>query len=743
MSQWQCTEDETGTGTLSVQGDSGNPQESDWQIRVDSSDLKLHQERYEDGSWVDHGVSGSFETENIILENALARIRYRAPHGLHGEDHLHNLIKAAADSTGVLIGNVGGATTIVHGGELFSMTPSGSEENVSLQPLEDTTQPITDYTFTLKTQSDRDYINLSIYSETVCDHVRISFATASGALFAESCEAYAYNRGHATAQAMIIGENVFSTTESVPVRAEQIIQIRIQCSSACNIKGSVISSQFVPKLASDLYPLDDCSFIQHSTLLHTDLTGTATVAAGTPNVVGTGTLFQSELNVEDAIRIDTEIFTVQAIASDTALTLDSNHVAGATDTTFIYRDPDYLLNLLNGDGVSKMSLDRRGNLIVNGGARVNGLLDVHDGSRYRVRVTSSITTLTSGNGSFEVKASGSEAGFYNNLRYLRITGELLVFRDGGADRVKIDGTDTILKSPGSTCLLTLSNTGLVITGPTSLVGAAAVTGALSFSSITGDVHLGTASAKIYASDDLSYLELAVNGQLQFRYDGTARIFSNNVSTLLSSPDGDSSFYVDDSGVYLDSCGYEVLDADATHVKIWSPDNNSSLLINNTQVEISSKLEVTGEARVCAGSSNAHLHVAPYSAVYAGGSIVLEGSYNSVDADYSDWNLDNFWGYIRLYNGADYASYVRIMNGGSGNVTLQLDDDDSGICVGTVSAAKTPSAGIEIRSVTQALLLSRMTTTERNALTALDGMVLYNTTDGRMQFREGGVWVNLN
>ena len=60
MSQWQCTEGETGTGTISVQGDSGNPQESDWQIRVDPSDLKLHQERYEGGSWVDradrHGV---------------------------------------------------------------------------------------------------------------------------------------------------------------------------------------------------------------------------------------------------------------------------------------------------------------------------------------------------------------------------------------------------------------------------------------------------------------------------------------------------------------------------------------------------------------------------------------------------------------------------------------------------------------------------------------------------------------
>ena len=53
-----------------------------------------------------------------------------------------------------------------------------------------------------------------------------------------------------------------------------------------------------------------------------------------------------------------------------------------------------------------------------------------------------------------------------------------------------------------------------------------------------------------------------------------------------------------------------------------------------------------------------------------------------------------------------------------------------------------SAGIEISSPTRALLLSRMTTTARDALTAVNGMLLYNSTDDKFQGYEAGAWVNL-
>ena len=41
-----------------------------------------------------------------------------------------------------------------------------------------------------------------------------------------------------------------------------------------------------------------------------------------------------------------------------------------------------------------------------------------------------------------------------------------------------------------------------------------------------------------------------------------------------------------------------------------------------------------------------------------------------------------------------------------------------------------------------MLLGNMTTTQRNALTAANGMMIYNTSDNKFQGYEAGAWVNL-
>jgi len=41
-----------------------------------------------------------------------------------------------------------------------------------------------------------------------------------------------------------------------------------------------------------------------------------------------------------------------------------------------------------------------------------------------------------------------------------------------------------------------------------------------------------------------------------------------------------------------------------------------------------------------------------------------------------------------------------------------------------------------------LTVASLTTTERNALTAANGMIIYNSTDNKFQGYEGGSWANL-
>jgi len=54
-----------------------------------------------------------------------------------------------------------------------------------------------------------------------------------------------------------------------------------------------------------------------------------------------------------------------------------------------------------------------------------------------------------------------------------------------------------------------------------------------------------------------------------------------------------------------------------------------------------------------------------------------------------------------------------------------------------------TGAVSITTTTGALTLPRLTTTQRNALTAANGMIIYNTTDSKFQGYAGGAWVNLH
>lgn len=61
--------------------------------------------------------------------------------------------------------------------------------------------------------------------------------------------------------------------------------------------------------------------------------------------------------------------------------------------------------------------------------------------------------------------------------------------------------------------------------------------------------------------------------------------------------------------------------------------------------------------------------------------------------------------------------------------------------GTSFGLSSVSAGLEISGNTQALLLSRMVTGDRDGLTAVNGMMLYNADTNKIQSYENGAWID--
>jgi len=66
-----------------------------------------------------------------------------------------------------------------------------------------------------------------------------------------------------------------------------------------------------------------------------------------------------------------------------------------------------------------------------------------------------------------------------------------------------------------------------------------------------------------------------------------------------------------------------------------------------------------------------------------------------------------------------------------------------LVVGDTDQPTNSSIAIEIKSTTKAFMNATMTTTERNALTAINGMQIYNTTTDKLQVYAAGSWVDLH
>jgi phage-related protein len=89
----------------------------------------------------------------------------------------------------------------------------------------------------------------------------------------------------------------------------------------------------------------------------------------------------------------------------------------------------------------------------------------------------------------------------------------------------------------------------------------------------------------------------------------------------------------------------------------------------------------------------------------------------------------------------YLNFMTTPDGSVSRVERMRISQTGQIGIGTAGEPAT-SAMVEISSTTGALLLPRMTTTQRDALTAVNGMLIYNSTTNKFQGYENGAWTNL-
>lgn len=73
-------------------------------------------------------------------------------------------------------------------------------------------------------------------------------------------------------------------------------------------------------------------------------------------------------------------------------------------------------------------------------------------------------------------------------------------------------------------------------------------------------------------------------------------------------------------------------------------------------------------------------------------------------------------------------------------SFSMDATTGNVGIGTAAAAA--SAALDIVSTLGALLLPRMTTAQRNALGAVNGMIIYNSNTNKIEGYEAGAWVDI-
>ena len=102
---------------------------------------------------------------------------------------------------------------------------------------------------------------------------------------------------------------------------------------------------------------------------------------------------------------------------------------------------------------------------------------------------------------------------------------------------------------------------------------------------------------------------------------------------------------------------------------------------------------------------------------------------------------NTGGTIVVNDGSNNADFRVESDGNANMIFVDAGNDKVGIGMNNPASTLDVTGNVKISGANE-LLLGSMTTTQRNALTAANGMIIYNSTDNKFQGYENGSWANL-